>query len=118
MGKLKEFYRSQYKRLLIIPFLILILSVSQIIYQTATTGDFIKKDVDLKGGISFQLNASEPIDVLELEEFLSSKFPEADISVQELTVLGQQTDVIVKSTLEVNETTLIDEIKGHVGKIS
>jgi len=123
MGKiretLREIYKTKYKTLLILPLILLILAVAQLSYQYASTGDFMKKDVDLKGGISLQINATKHIDVLGMQEDLKLKFPQADISVQELTLLGQQTDIIVKSTTEANETLMVKEIETFVGsKIS
>ncbi|MBS3114563.1 hypothetical protein J4448_05670, partial [Candidatus Woesearchaeota archaeon] len=47
-----EIYDKKYKLLLIIPFLMLFLALIQIGYQMYTTGDFIKKDVSLKGGVT------------------------------------------------------------------
>jgi preprotein translocase subunit SecF len=112
---LREFYKSQYKKLLIVPFAILILAFGQIIFQIATTGDFVDKDVDLKGGISVQIKLNEAIDIKELDEYLSSKFPQADIKIQTLSVAGEQTDIIVKSTLDLDENDLIEEIKNKLG---
>jgi preprotein translocase subunit SecF len=114
---LLNFYKTQYKKLLIVPFLILVFAIGQIIFQTATTGDFIDKDVDLKGGISIQVTAKEAIDVQELDSYLGSKFPKADIKIQSLSIAGQQTDIVVKSTLDVNETELVSELKNKLGEI-
>ncbi|MBI2656620.1 hypothetical protein HYX03_02690, partial [Candidatus Woesearchaeota archaeon] len=47
-----EIYDRKYKLLLIIPFLMLFLALAQIGYQVYKTGDFIKKDVSLKGGVT------------------------------------------------------------------
>ena len=114
---LKDLYHNQYKKLLIIPFIIFILAIGQIIFQIATTGDFIDKDVDLKGGISIQVKSNGTINTEELDSYLSSKFPDADIKIQSLSVAGQQTDIIVKSTLEVDEKALVAEIKNKLGEI-
>ena len=112
--KLKEIYRTKYKLLMLIPLIIFVLAIFQVSYQFATTGDFMKKDVDLKGGISLQMNTTKHVDVIDLEKDLKLTFPEADLSVQELTLLGRQTDIIVKATLEANQTKIIDEVKKHI----
>ncbi|MBW2994980.1 protein translocase subunit SecF [Candidatus Woesearchaeota archaeon] len=117
LSGLRNFYFKQYKKLLIVPFAILILAIAQIIFQIATTGDFIDKDVDLKGGISIQIRAEGQLDLNELDDYLSQKFPGADIKTQSLSVAGQQTDIIVKSTLDVNEDSLVEEIKNKLGDI-
>ena len=46
-----RFYDKNYKKLLIIPIVIFLLAILQISIQ-ATTGDFINKDISLKGGIT------------------------------------------------------------------
>ena len=71
-SKLKHIYEKHYKKLLIIPFLILFLAIFQIAYQTSTTGDFINKGVSLKGGINLEIMKS--YDAAGLQDFLSETF--------------------------------------------
>lgn len=72
-NKILNFYDVQYKKLLIIPFLLLFLGFFQIIYQFSTTGDFMDKDISLKGGVSITIPSSEGIDTLEMQQFLQEK---------------------------------------------
>jgi hypothetical protein len=53
------FLDKHYKKFLIVTVTILILALAQIAYQTATTGDFIKKGVSLKGGITVTVPGME-----------------------------------------------------------
>ena len=48
----RHFYDKNYKKLLLIPFILLVLAFAQIGYQQATTGDFLNKGVSLKGGVT------------------------------------------------------------------
>src|SRR3989338_6219828 len=82
--KLFEIYDKKYKLLLVIPFLMLILALSQIAYQVSTTGDFIKKDVSLKGGVTITIPYDKSVDVRQIENEVSSGFPKNDIAVRTL----------------------------------
>ncbi len=77
-----KWYDRNYKFLLIIPFLFLILSFISLGYTYAKTGDFIKKDISLTGGTSITVNG-EPSENFESE--LKKNF--ADSSVRRLTDL-------------------------------
>ncbi|MEM4756402.1 MAG: hypothetical protein QW594_04710, partial [Candidatus Woesearchaeota archaeon] len=48
---LQKGYAKHYKKLLFISVLLLFLSLAQIGYQVATTGDFVKRGISLRGGI-------------------------------------------------------------------
>ena len=47
-----DVYEKKYKLLIIIPLILLLLALTQIGFQMATTGDFLIKDVSLKGGVT------------------------------------------------------------------
>lgn len=93
---LKEFYDKQYKKLLIFPILLLVLAIGQIAFQTASTGDFINKGVSLKGGLTISID--RVIDISSLQDYLSERFPEADISVRALSMAGSQIGIIVEAS--------------------
>jgi preprotein translocase subunit SecF len=117
-SKIKYIYENHYKKLLLFTLLIVVFSICNIAFQVITTGDFIGKDIDLKGGISIEVSTNQTVNTDELDAYLSNKFKEADIKVQSLSVGAKQTDIIVKSTLQVNETELVKEIKAKLGVIS
>jgi len=98
-NKLKKIYDKQYKKLLIIPFLILLLAIVQIGIQQATTGDFLNKGVSLKGGITLTI-PTETADVITLEKKLLEDFPQHDISVRSLNKAGSQVGVIIEADID------------------
>lgn len=100
-----KIYDTQYKKLLIIPMLILVLALIQIGYQTATTGDFLNKGVSLKGGLTATIDKN--LDITELHNLLSEKFPGSDISVRALSAAGEQVGVIVEAS-DINEKDLVN----------
>ena len=93
---IRHIYDKQYKKLLIIPFLLLILAVAQIGYQVATTGDFLNKGVSLKGGLT--ISVMKPIGIIELEDYLNGNFPEADLSVRALSKAGKQIGITIDAS--------------------
>jgi len=90
-----NFYDNHYKKLFIIPVIILILALAQIILQTAATGDFVNKGVSLKGGSTITI--AKNIDPLELQDYLDQEFKGAEITVRSLTEAGAQIAVAVES---------------------
>ncbi len=99
-NKVLEFYDKQYKKLLIIPFIILILAIGIIGFTYLSTGDFVNKGVSLKGGSTITINKN--IDTLELEKYLKNQFPKADITVRTLTSAGKIVGVAIDSDAQEN----------------
>lgn len=92
-----RFYDKQYKKLLFIPFIILLIAIISIAMHTASTGDFINRGVSLKGGIVITLPVSGPTDVAEIESFLKARFPADDLDVRSIAEFGEQKAIIVTS---------------------
>ncbi len=123
LGTLKHIYAFHYKKLLIITLLMVFLSIGQVAYQIYSTsyyvgdkfylGDFMKKGVSLKGGLSITVNNEEldvfKVEISSLEAQLVLKFPKADISVREQTDLGQRISISIDAALENRQE--IDELK-------
>jgi preprotein translocase subunit SecF len=95
--KINDFYHNNYKVLFIIPILLLLLGLAQIGYQTATTGDFIKKGVAFTGGVSIEVETTHQ-DVVGLQSQLLQKFPESDINARILTQAGRQKAVLFEAS--------------------
>jgi len=96
---IKNFYASNYKKLLIIPVLILILAIIQIAVQTATTGDFIRKDVSLKGGLTVTVLTDKDANPDLLQADIMSDFPGSDISVRLLKSLTTTSGITISADL-------------------
>ena len=107
----KHFYENNYKTLLIIPFLLLILAIGQIAFQTITTGEFMHKDVNLKGGVVLEIDRAW--DSVDLEEFLLDRFPEADVSVR-----ASQDKLVVASDIKQDKIDdLVSSVEEKIGKL-
>ena len=96
-----RFYDRQYKKLLIVPFILLILALGVIGYTYLATGDFVNKGVSLKGGSTITL--TKVVDLPSLEKELRTSFPGADISVRSLTSAGKTVGVAIDSDAQDNQ---------------
>ncbi|MBS3087439.1 hypothetical protein J4226_02495 [Candidatus Pacearchaeota archaeon] len=92
MKKFEGWYNTNYKKLLIVPILLIILFSSYMIYFYNQNNDFTKRDVSLSGGTSITLQTEISAD--EFTEALSDVFP--DIEIRTLTDnTGKQTHLII-----------------------
>ena len=94
-NKLLEIYDKQYKKLLIIPFVMLILALGIIGFTYVSTGDFVNKGISLKGGSTITISKS--VDATSLENYLKQQFPRGDIAVRSLTSAGKVIGIAIDS---------------------
>lgn len=110
-----EIYDKKYKLLLIIPFVMLILALSQIGYQIYKTGDFIKKDVSLKGGVTVIVPLDKNVDINEIEKQISSQFPENDAAVRSLRSAGTVTGIVIEADIDGNDKAQVGKLLTSIG---
>ena len=112
LAGIKDFYDKQYKKLLIIPFALLLIAIALISFKYATTGDFINRDITIKGGVTVTIPVKSNIDVLSLENSLKNDFPGNDISVRALSQFGTQVGIVVEGDVSESEAhSLIEKIR-------
>lgn len=100
--KKKNWYGKNYKKLLILPIVLLVLSVGYLVQFNLQTGDIIKKDVSLTGGTTITVfDASVNID--NLKDNLKKEFP--DLLVRGISDFrtGSQQGFFIETIAEVNE---------------
>ncbi len=114
LDKIKDFYDRKYKKLMIIPILLLILAIGQITYQTITTGDFLNKGVSLKGGITLTIPTKNEFDIKNLEKEVSSDFPKNDISVRSLSRTGSKIGIVIEADINPDNK---EELESFLSKI-
>ncbi len=81
-NKIAEFYDKNYKKLMIIPFVIILFSTSFLIFHKISSGDFFYKDISLRGGISVTFSVNQ--ENKQLEENLVKILGTEDVNVREL----------------------------------
>ncbi|MFC1648962.1 protein translocase subunit SecF [Nanoarchaeota archaeon] len=105
---IREFYEQKYKQLLIIPFAMLIIAFIIIGFQVVTTGDFVDKDVSLKGGLTVTV-LTKDVTVDDIEAYIASEFPDSDSRVRELSELGSQVGLIIDAS-DIEQSVLVDSL--------
>jgi len=102
--KLANWYNKNYKLLLIIPIILLILSLGNLGLSYYRTGDFIEKDITLTGGTSITIiTEDQKININELSDFLYGKIENPIIRELSDFRSGKQKAVVVESILEPKE---------------
>jgi preprotein translocase subunit SecF len=109
--KFAKIYDQSYKKLLLIPTILLIISLAYLGYFYSVNGDFIKKDVSLTGGITITIESQQEINIDELTNFLSQKLD--DFSIKELSnrFSGKQEAVVVQSPIQDSNSSEISDFK-------
>ncbi|MBI2558564.1 hypothetical protein HYW20_04530 [Candidatus Woesearchaeota archaeon] len=105
-----DIYDKRYKLLLIIPFLILFFSLAQIGYQIYKTGDFINKDVSLKGGVTVTIPFDKEVDSNQIYNQIKSKFQSNDIAIRTLRSTGSVVGLIVEADIEGNDKAQVQNL--------
>src|SRR3989338_2769768 len=113
--RLLEFYDKKYRLLLIIPFIMLFLALIQIGHQAYTTGEFIKKDVSLKGGVTVTIPFENNIDTQQIKKDVSSRFPRNDIAVRVLRGTGTVVGIIVEADINGNDNAQVQGLLAAIG---
>ncbi len=97
--KLGAFFNLHHKKFIILPLIIIILSFVIIGNKISTTGDFVDKDISLKGGILASVY-TDKISELEMNQFISSKFPGSEVIIRTITDFssGKQVGITIEAT--------------------
>ncbi|MDP3639978.1 MAG: protein translocase subunit SecF [Nanoarchaeota archaeon] len=93
-------YETHYKKLLLIPLLLIVLAFIQIGVQYATTGDFVHKGISLKGGSTITLAQTLPFSSAELENRLQAAFPNREVQIRTLSTLGGEETLVIESNAQ------------------
>lgn len=117
-SRIKQIYESHYKKLLLIPLIMLLLALLQIGYQIASTGDFVDKGITLKGGVSVFVSTEEGIDTAGLERELRAAMPQDDVSVRSLITTGRGSGFIVEANIDIADREKVDSLIGQIIKAS
>ncbi|MFQ5474616.1 MAG: hypothetical protein ACE5DM_02150 [Candidatus Nanoarchaeia archaeon] len=114
--KLLHMYDKEYKKILIVPFAIFLLSIIIIIGTVATTGDFINKGVSLKGGITVTVFTDIVVDIDGFQNSLQDKFSGTDVEVRRISKAGMTVGFILDAS-DVTEEDLLTAVEAQVGPL-
>lgn len=108
---LLNIYDTQYKKLLVLSFLLLLACVGVLVHHKITTGDFVEKGVSLKGGLTLTIPAAQA-DIPQLQHALEARFPRADVGVRSIAEAGELKALIIEAS-DVTEEQLIAALKDN-----
>jgi preprotein translocase subunit SecF len=119
-NKLVKTYLANYRKSLFIPLIILIIAIVSIVNQYASTGDFINRDISLKGGISITIIDDSDVDIDAIESVLAQQYTPHDVSIRSLKSTGSNIGFIIESDIpELNSAQLnatLDTVSQITGK--
>ena len=96
--KITDFYDKNYRKLMIIPVVILLISLAVIFGYYFKTGEFIQKGITLKGGSVVTIQLNTPVNVDDAQSSLRTLTTE-DLAVKEFSSsAGTQLGIIVETT--------------------
>ncbi len=107
--QLAKFHKENYKKLLLIPLALFILATLIIVITYIKTGDFINKDVTLKGGVTATIYAKEEINLKDLEAYLDSQL-KTKVSIRRI-VLENQNGAVIEAPISLERA---EELKGII----
>jgi preprotein translocase subunit SecF len=105
--KFVEFHDKNYKKLLLIPLILILFSIGYLSFFYYQNGDFFHKDISLRGGTSITLE--DKLDIVQLKESLSDKL--SDLNIREISdlITREQKAIIIETTTEKEQAQLILE---------
>lgn len=115
LAPVKKIYTEQYKKLLILPLGLLIIAILVILTQVALTGEFIQKDVSLKGGITITIPIDHDLDTALLEDQLAPQFP--DLSIRKIRQTGSTVGLLIESSSS-DAVAIVKALEPTVGALT
>ncbi len=112
LRKLATFHNENYKKLLIIPLILLVFSFVYLGIFYTQHGDIIQKDISLKGGTSITINGE--VDAEALTQALSEKLE--DLGTREIydLVTREKIAIIIETTAGIEEAqTILEDYLGY-----
>lgn len=110
-----DFYDKNYKILLIIPILMLVLAILQIGMQYSSTGNFIEKDISLKGGVSATIPTTEAVDTVLMQQMLLEKG--FSTNVRNVGSGGKTIAFLVEADIDFNDKELSENLISTINDI-
>ncbi len=104
-----NFYDKKYKLLLFFSITLLILSFVVLGVNYANTGELFNKGVTLKGGLTATIPIEETKNIEEIQQKLTSLFPQGDIGVREITEAGNPIALIIEAS-DITEKQLLEAL--------
>jgi preprotein translocase subunit SecF len=113
MNWIARIYEKKYKKIIILPIVILICAILILGFWKVNTGEFVSKDITLTGGLMITVETDESIDISNTEKDITDELG-LSVRVKELRSFGSGSNL--GYTFEVEKTSDIDGLKGAITK--
>ena len=107
LRKLENFHDKNYKKLLLIPVILLIFSLIYMVSFYSQNGDIIRKDISLKGGTSITINGD--FNAEELKQALSGELEEVNTREIYDLITRENIAIIIETTSSDEQAKLVLE---------
>ncbi|MFO7872102.1 MAG: hypothetical protein R6U26_00490 [Candidatus Undinarchaeales archaeon] len=106
------------KKLMVVPFIILGIALLFLSMSYMETGQFLKRGIDLEGGIQITVPHEEKIDTNDFELFLEGIYEQSDIEVVTTTdpATRQPQSVVVSVSGDPDEAEVLSSIEDYLDK--
>jgi preprotein translocase subunit SecF len=115
LSKLKQIYVKDYRKLFMIVVALTLFAIGSVIFTYMQAGDFTRRDVSLKGGISLTITTPYN-DIPTLESFLNDKFPKSSINIRTLNSGNQVIGLIIEAS-DLSDKDLLDAVQEKTGAL-
>ncbi len=114
IDSLRPLFENHSKKMMILPLLLILVSFIFLVNAQITTGEFLKKDASLSGGMTVTLYTPSPIDHSSLEKILKKSFTE--VNIRGLSEFGTSREIgVVIETIEIQEDLMRSSILEATG---
>lgn len=100
--------KKPYRIMLLITVILFVFAVYVLVNSYMTTGDWLKKGLELRGGLVVSTKISDTVDIKALKSDLSTKFK--DVSVIEISGFGGR-EITIEGPPELDSKKVLDELK-------
>lgn len=99
--KLFNFYFKNYKKILVLPLILLLINIGILVNTWVTTGSPVIMDSSLKGGVSFTFTHEQEININNFEEYLINSLGTSDVEI--IILRSQLTNTIIGYEVQTEE---------------
>ena len=114
--KLKDSYHKNYKILMAIPIIMIILAVIFISHKYITTGEIFNKDITLKGGLTLTIPLDKEVDIKKVSSSLENDLKGKQVNVRELGSGARHVGLIIEVDIDGNNKQEVGSLLTSVEK--
>ena len=116
LNKLGDIYENSYKKLMIIPAVLVLFFLGVLVYNQVANGYIVEQDISLKGGTAITFYSNQTFALDFLEQKLSEVFETEDVSARELKdIYGNLVGYDLQVGKEINTTSAFSTLGSAFG---